>query len=108
MARNVNERELKAQIEKLQKQLQKVEGAKQVAVRKVVALMNKLGVTVADLREADASPDTAVQGRKRKAMAPRRQKSPARYRNVDGSEWTGRGPIEKYGYMYGQYGGERV
>ena len=107
MARNVNERELKAQIEKLQKQLQKVEGAKQVAVRKVVALMNKLGVTVADLREADASPDTAVQGRKRKAMAPRRQKSPARYRNVDGSEWTGRGRAPRWIREKEEAGGSR-
>ena len=108
VARNVSERELKAQIEKLQKQLQKVEGAKQVSVRKVVALMNRLGVTVADLREADASADTPAQARKRKAAAPaRRQKSPAHYRNADGSEWTGRGRAPRWIREKEEAGGSR-
>jgi DNA-binding protein H-NS len=108
VARNVSERELKAQIEKLQKQLLKVESSRQAAVRKVVALMNRLGVTLADLHEADGGADAPAQVRKRKAAAPaRRQKSPARYRHPDGSEWTGRGRAPRWIRETEEAGGSR-
>jgi DNA-binding protein H-NS len=88
---------LKARIAALQKQLAAVENSKAPAVRKVRALMKKLGVTMADLAEtptAKAVKRDSRRGRPRKAdAAPRKPatKIPVKYRDANGNAWTGRG-----------------
>jgi DNA-binding protein H-NS len=88
---------LKARIAALQKQLAAAENSKAPAIRKVRALMKKLGVTMADLAE---TPETKAvkrsprRGRPRKAdAAPKKPatKIPVKYRDVNGNTWTGRG-----------------
>jgi len=46
---------IKARIAELQKELVRAEKSKEPAVRKVLALMKKLGVTVADLSKGGAT-----------------------------------------------------
>jgi DNA-binding protein H-NS len=86
---------LKFRIAALQKKLAAAENAKAPAVRKVRALMKKLGVTVADLAETPAAKtDESGQrrGRPKKAAA----KVPVKYRDADGNAWTGRGKTPKW------------
>lgn len=89
---------LKAKIQKLQRQLESVERSKGPKVEKVLALMGKLGVTIADLQEANAR-------RPRKARASTRVKAKAtgghvrgllKYRDDAGNSWTGRGRTPRW------------
>ena len=88
---------VKARIAALQKQLAAAENSKAPAIRKVRALMKKLGVTMADLAEtpkAKAVKRGSRRGRPRKAdTAPRKPatKIPVKYRDANGNAWTGRG-----------------
>jgi DNA-binding protein H-NS len=93
---------LKARIAALQKQLTAAENSKAPAIRKVRALMDKLGVTMADLAEKPA-PKTGKsgprRGRPKKAdAAPRKPatKIPVKYRDPNGNAWTGRGKTPKW------------
>ena len=93
---------LKARIAALQKQLTAAEDSKGPAVRKVRALMKKLGVTVADLTEtpaAKAAKSGQGRGRPKKwAAAPKKSaaKIPVKYRDNNGNAWTGRGKTPKW------------
>jgi DNA-binding protein H-NS len=88
---------LKARIAKLQKQLAAAEDSKGPSIRKVRALMKKLGVTVADLAEAPAAKAAKsgqVRGRPKKSAAASKKpgaKIPVKYRDENGNTWTGRG-----------------
>ncbi len=88
---------LKARIAALQKQLAAAENSKAPAIRKVRALMKKLGVTVADLSEtpaAKAAKSGRRRGRPKKADAAKKKpaiKIPVKYRDGNGNAWTGRG-----------------
>lgn len=97
---------LKAKIATLQKQLQAAEKNKAPAIKKVVALMKKLGVTVADLQ--GATPVAASKGRRgRPAGATNKTKGKAKtkrtgtkiaikYRDDSGNTWTGRGKTPRW------------
>jgi DNA-binding protein H-NS len=93
---------LKARIAALQKQLTAAENSKGPAIRKVQALMKKLGVTVADLAETPAAKAAkSGQGRgrpKKSAAAPKKPavKIPVKYRDNNGNAWTGRGKTPKW------------
>lgn len=104
----LSEKALKAKITALQKQLAAAENRKAPAIKKVVALMKKLGVTLADLQG-----DTPAGARRRgrppgKARvngktngtgkrAKRRGKSvPIKYRDDKGNTWTGRGKTPRW------------
>jgi DNA-binding protein H-NS len=97
---------LKARISQLQKQLAAAEANKAPAIKKVRALMKKLGVTIQDLQEnAGASPrgrpakptlnNQASNGNGRK---PRRSRGtvPIKYRDDAGNTWTGRGKTPRW------------
>ena len=75
---------LKARITALQKQLAAAENNKAPAVRRVKALMKKLGVSTADLAEPSA--EKRVKGVKKPS-----QKVAVKYRDENGNTWTGRG-----------------
>jgi DNA-binding protein H-NS len=93
---------LKTRIAKLQKQLAAAENSKGPAIRKVRALMKKLGVTVADLAETPAAKAAKTghgRGRPKKlATAPKKPavKIPVKYRDNNGNAWTGRGKTPKW------------
>jgi len=72
---------LRTRIARLQKQLVAAEKAKGPAIRKVQALMKKLGVTVADL---GGRAGTVKAGRPITKVA-------IKYRDRKGNTWTGRG-----------------
>lgn len=84
---------LKAKIAALQKQLVAAENDKAPAIRKVRALMKKLGVTVADLAEKPTTQKNrkATPNRGRKAAKSKGAKIPVKYRDENGNAWTGRG-----------------
>jgi DNA-binding protein H-NS len=88
---------LKARIAALQKQLAAAENSKTPAIRKVRALMKKLGVTMADLGETPTAKAVRTgprRGRPRKGDdAPKKtaMKIPVKYRDANGNAWTGRG-----------------
>jgi DNA-binding protein H-NS len=93
---------LKARIATLQKQLAAAENSKAPAIRKMRALMKKLGVTMADLAEtpaAKAVKSSSGRGRPRKADAALKKpatKIPVKYRDDKGNVWTGRGKTPKW------------
>jgi DNA-binding protein H-NS len=93
---------LKSRIAVLQKQLADAERSKGPAIRKVRALMKKLGVTVADLAEtpaAKAAKSGQSRGRPKKtATAPKKPvaKVPVKYRDEHANTWTGRGKTPKW------------
>jgi DNA-binding protein H-NS len=93
---------LKARIAALQKQLAAAEKSKTPAIRKVRALMKKLGVTVADVSETPAAKAVKSgrrRGRPKKADAATRKpamKIPVKYRDANGNAWTGRGKTPKW------------
>jgi DNA-binding protein H-NS len=93
---------LKVRIAALQKQLAAAEKSKAPAIRKVRALMKKLGVTVADLSEtpaAKAGKGGRRRGRPKKADAATKKpatKIPVRYQDDNGNTWTGRGKTPKW------------
>ena len=93
---------LKSRIAALQKQLADTERDKAPAVRKVTALMKKLGVSVADLAKAPAAntdkrsrsrgrPKNVADGIKKPVA-----KVPVKYRDEHANTWTGRGKTPKW------------
>jgi len=87
---------LKARIAELQKELAKAEKSKEPAVRKVVALMKKLGVTVADLKGgAPAAPAEKKAKAKGKASG-KRGPAPIKYKDDAGNTWSGRGKTPRW------------
>ncbi len=81
---------LKARIALLQKQLAAAEQNKAPAVKKVQALMKKLGVTLADLGGA-ASAKPAAPAKAPKKPRKSRGTVAIKYRDEAGNTWTGRG-----------------
>jgi len=97
---------LKARIDQLQKQLAAAEANKAPAIKKVRALMQKLGVTLQDLqtsagggRRGRPSKPT-LEGRLSTANARNPRKSrgavPIKYRDDTGNTWTGRGKTPRW------------
>jgi DNA-binding protein H-NS len=84
---------LKAKIAKLQKQLAVAENEKGPAIRKIRAMMKKLGVTVEDLATKISAPTGRKPRRKTAKNAGQRAsaKIPVKYRDENGNTWTGRG-----------------
>ena len=80
---------LKARITALQKQLAAAENNKAPAVRRVKALMKKLGVSLADL--ANPSAEKRV-----KVVKKPSQKVAVKYRDANGNTWTGRGKTPRW------------
>ena len=82
---------LKASIQKLQKQLEKLVGQKNTAIDKVLRLMKTLDLTISDLRRANAR--TPAKTRRTRSRAPQATKSPppTKYRDGQGNTWSGRG-----------------
>lgn len=95
---------LKARIDQLQKQLAAAEANKAPAVRKVLALMKNLGVTVEDLRntQAPGRRGRPAKGSKANGAAgaskPRRARAKVaiKYRDDHGNTWTGRGKTPRW------------
>ena len=86
---------IKTQIAKLQKALDKAESKREPAIRKVKALMDRLGVTVADLGAAASTP--ARRGRKPGSTAPKAKGTVAiKYKDDKGNTWTGRGKTPRW------------
>jgi len=95
---------LKARIDQLQKQLAAAEANKAPAIKKVRALMKKLGVSLSDLAAGTA--ESARRGRPSKTAAARsangakprkaRGKVAIKYRDDKGNTWTGRGKTPRW------------
>ena len=93
---------LKARIAQLQKQLVTAQMNKAPAIKKVKALMKKLGITIADLTEGEA-PAKGRRGRKPSKAKTAGKKGPRRggkvaikYRDDKGNTWTGRGKTPRW------------
>ncbi len=94
---------LKARIAQLQKQLAAAEISKVPAIKKVKALMKKLGVTLEDLAEAK-SPGRRGRPPKSQVKAPldkpktkkTRGAVAIKYRDDKGNTWTGRGKTPRW------------
>ena len=86
---------LKAKIAQLQKQLTAAQNNKAPAIKKVKALMKKLGVTVADLTIPTAAPS-----KQRKKSGYRRPSTgrtvPVKYEDGKGHSWSGRGKTPRW------------
>ena len=80
---------LKNRIAALQKQLIVAENTKLPAIKKVKALMKKLGVSRADL--TDPSAEKRIKGVKKSS-----QKVAVKYRDENGNTWTGRGKTPRW------------
>jgi len=97
---------LKARIDRLQKQLTAIESKKTPAIKKVLSLMKKLGVTVADLKESNgAAVSRAASASRREPVAKNTRASKSRsgggkvapkYRDDKGNTWTGRGKTPRW------------
>ena len=99
---------LKAKIAILQKQLETAEKNKAPAIKKVIALMKKLGVTIADLQSAGTPGGAPGKGRRgrpagsgNKVKVGRKAKRAGKkvaikYRDDKGSTWTGRGKTPRW------------
>jgi len=86
---------IKSRIAVLQKELQKAENAKQPAIRKVLAFMKKLGVTVVDLKGGDVP--VARKSGEAKVAKPRKTGTVAvKYKDEAGNTWTGRGKSPRW------------
>jgi DNA-binding protein H-NS len=86
---------LKTRIALLQKQLAAAEQNKAPAIKKVQALMKKLGVTLADLGGAASAKPAAP------AKAPKKPRKAGgtvaiKYRDEAGNTWTGRGKTPRW------------
>jgi DNA-binding protein H-NS len=86
---------LKARIALLQKQLAAAEQNKAPAIKKVQALMKKLGVTLADLGGTASAKPTAPTKTPKK---PRKSGGTVaiKYRDDSGNTWTGRGKTPRW------------
>jgi len=98
----LNAEALKARIAQLQKQLAAAETNKAPAIKKVKALMKKLGITIADLAGGEA-PVKGRRGRKPGKGKAAGKKGPRRgakvaikYRDDKGNTWTGRGKTPRW------------
>lgn len=100
---------LKAKIATLQKQLEAAEKNKAPAIKKVTALMKKLGVTLADLQGTSAGATTGQARRGRPAGSGNKTKGKGKaktklagkkvaikYRDDKGNTWTGRGKTPRW------------
>lgn len=95
---------LKTKIAALQKQLAAAEISKAPAIKKVRALMKKLGVTVADLQGEVPSGAGKRRGRPPKSAKAKGQrkskggrgKVAIKYRDEKGNTWTGRGKTPRW------------
>ena len=89
---------LKIRIADLQKKLAAAESNKAPAIKKVKALMKKLGVTLEDLTgNADSTVAIASKrGRPRKAAPIKLKKVAVKYRDDQGNTWTGRGKTPRW------------
>lgn len=85
---------LKARIASLQKKLALAEKSKEPAIRKVLALMKKLGVTPADL--AVATGTTLKTGNRKVRSSGRRGPAPIKYKDDSGNRWSGRGKTPRW------------
>jgi DNA-binding protein H-NS len=86
---------LKARIALLQKQLAVAEQNKAPAIKKVQALMKKLGVTLADLGGAASAKPVAPAKAPKKARKSRGMVA-IKYRDESGNTWTGRGKTPRW------------
>ena len=95
---------LKIRIADLQKKLAAAESSKAPAIKKVKALMRKLGVTVTDLTSEDSGAKSSGKrrGRPKKVMtekvvrAASGRKVAIKYRDEKGNTWTGRGKTPRW------------
>jgi DNA-binding protein H-NS len=94
---------LKVRIATLQKQLTEAGKNKAPAIKKVQALMKKLGVTIADLNGAGgahpSSKSKKSPGEKKTALKSTKKSAgpvPVKYRDETGNTWTGRGKTPRW------------
>jgi DNA-binding protein H-NS len=93
---------LKIRIADLQKKLAAAESNKAPAIKKVKALMKKLGVTVKDLTSEDSVAKSAIKRRgrpkqvKTERTANSDRKVAIKYRDDKGNTWTGRGKTPRW------------
>jgi len=98
---------LKIKIAALQKQLEAAEKNKAPAIKKVMALMKKLGITIADLQGAGEGPTPGKGRRGRPAGSGKKTKGKGKpklagkkvaikYRDDKGNTWTGRGKTPRW------------
>jgi len=95
---------LKTRIADLQKKLVAAESSKAPAIKKVKALMKKLGVTIEDLagKPDSGNPSPRRRGRPRKSTVDKLAKSAGlrkvaiKYRDEKGKTWTGRGKTPRW------------
>lgn len=88
---------LKEQIALLQRQLAATERSKAPAVRKVKALMRRLGVEIEDLNTKSAAKTKTPKRLNFTSNRPRPgTKIPTKYRDTEGNAWTGRGKTPKW------------
>jgi len=98
---------IKARINQLQKQLAAAQANKAPAIKKVKALMKKLGITVADLsgqgtgkRRGRPPKSVKATGSASAGKGPkrgkRRGKVAIKYRGDKGNTWTGRGKTPRW------------
>jgi DNA-binding protein H-NS len=85
---------IQTQIAKLQKALDKAQSKREPAIRKVKALMEKLGVSLDDLKGSAAAPR---RGRKPGAAKAKSTGTVAiKYKDSNGNTWTGRGKTPRW------------
>ena len=88
---------IKARIAELQKELVKAEKSKEPAVRKVLALMKKLGVSVADLGKGGAAASAPSEKKTSKAKGGgTRGPAPVKFKDEAGNTWSGRGKSPRW------------
>ena len=96
---------LRQKISELQKQLADLESNKVANIKKVKALMDKLGVTAADLGAAPAPASVSATAaapatRRRRKRATRRaatgRRVPVKYQDGQGQTWSGRGKTPRW------------
>lgn len=98
---------LKTKIAALQKQLEAAEKNKAPAIKKVMALMKKLGITIADLQGAGSGAAAGKGRRGRPAGSGKKTKGKGKpklagkkvaikYRDDKGNTWTGRGKTPRW------------
>jgi DNA-binding protein H-NS len=92
--KTTNTLKLKARIAILQKKLALAEKSKEPAIRKVVALMKKLGVTPSDLTAATGT--TLKTGNRIVRSSGRRGPAPIKYKDDSGNRWSGRGKTPRW------------
>lgn len=107
MPRIASQKKLKAQIEKLQAQLDRTAAARKKVVRSIIKQMNTHEITIAELRDAAGGRPQKRKTRKsqkrktRKSVTTRKtkkrvsrlkgRKAAIKYRDKRGNTWTGRG-----------------